>query len=71
MFTLTDKVAVITGAGSGIGEAIARTFAKQGAKVEILDVDEAGAGKVTQEIGANAAWQKCDVSDGAAAAARG
>jgi NAD(P)-dependent dehydrogenase (short-subunit alcohol dehydrogenase family) len=69
MFTLTDKVAVITGAGSGIGEAIARAFAKQGAKVEILDVDEAGATKVCQEIGASAAWQKCDVSDAAAASA--
>jgi NAD(P)-dependent dehydrogenase (short-subunit alcohol dehydrogenase family) len=67
MFSLTDKVAVITGAGSGIGEAIARTFAKQGAKVEILDVDEAGAARVCQDIGDSAAWQKCDVSDAAAA----
>ncbi len=72
MFSLTDKVAVITGAGSGIGEAIARAFAKQGAHVEILDVDEAGATKVTGEIaaaGGRAAWQKCDVSDAAAASA--
>jgi 2-keto-3-deoxy-L-fuconate dehydrogenase len=72
MFTLTGKTAVITGAGSGIGEAIARTFAKQGAHVEILDVDEAGAAKVTQEIlakGGSAAWQKCDVSDAASATA--
>ncbi len=39
---------------------IARTFAKQGAHVEILDVDEAGAAKVTQDIltnGGSAAWQ--------------
>jgi 2-keto-3-deoxy-L-fuconate dehydrogenase len=72
MFSLTDKVAVITGAGSGIGEAIARAFAKQGAKVEILDVDEAGAEKVTQEIlagGGSARWQKCDVSDAASTSA--
>jgi NAD(P)-dependent dehydrogenase (short-subunit alcohol dehydrogenase family) len=72
MFTLTGKTAVITGAGSGIGEAIARTFAKQGAHVELLDLDEAGAAKVTQEIianGGSAAWQKCDVSNAAAASA--
>lgn len=72
MFSLSEKTAVVTGAGSGIGEAIARTFAKQGAHVEILDVDEAGAAKVTQEIlanGGSAAWQKCDVSDAAAASA--
>jgi NAD(P)-dependent dehydrogenase (short-subunit alcohol dehydrogenase family) len=72
MFTLTGKTAVITGAGSGIGEAIARTFAKQGAHVELLDLDETGAAKVTQEIvasGGSAAWQKCDVSDADAAGA--
>ena len=69
MFSLSGKTAVITGAGSGIGEAIARAFAKQGAHVEILDLDEAGAAKVAQEIraGGSAAWQRCDVSDAAAA----
>ena len=72
MFSLSEKTAVITGAGSGIGEAIARTFAKQGAHVEILDVDEAGAARVTQGIldaGGSAAWMTCDVSDAASATA--
>ena len=68
MFSLSGKTAVITGAGSGIGEAIARTFAKQGAHVEIFDLDEAGAAKVTQGIldsGGSADWQTCDISDAA------
>ena len=72
MFSLSGKTAVITGAGSGIGEAIARTFAKQGAHVEILDVDEAGAARVTQGIldaGGSASWMTCDVSDVASATA--
>ena len=72
MFSLSGKTAIITGAGSGIGEAIARTFAKQGAHVEILDVDETGATKVTQAIldnGGSAAWQTCDISDAASASA--
>lgn len=44
MFSLKDKVAVITGGGSGIGQAIAVLFAKQGARVHILDLSaESGA----------------------------
>ncbi|WP_276504769.1 SDR family NAD(P)-dependent oxidoreductase [Terrimonas pollutisoli] len=66
MFDLKNKTAIVTGGGSGIGRAIAKLFAKQGAKVFILDYDEAGANNVIGEISAIAGAAhafKCDVSD--------
>src|SRR5688572_20418051 len=39
MFKLTDKTAVVTGAGSGIGRSVALLFAEQGARVVALDLD--------------------------------
>jgi len=65
MFELTDKVAVITGAGSGIGQALALLFAKQGAHVVILDIDRDAAGatvKSIQRSGGRAVSLLCDVS---------
>ena len=47
---LTDKVAVITGAASGIGAATARAFAAQGAKVVVADINAEGATAVAGEI---------------------
>jgi NAD(P)-dependent dehydrogenase (short-subunit alcohol dehydrogenase family) len=47
---LTDKVAVITGAASGIGEAVARIFAANGAQVTLVDMDEARLSWVTESI---------------------
>jgi 3-hydroxybutyrate dehydrogenase len=47
---LKDKVAVVTGAASGIGKEIARTFSRAGAKLAIADVDAAGAGLAAAEI---------------------
>jgi 2-keto-3-deoxy-L-fuconate dehydrogenase len=69
MFSLHGKTVVITGAGSGIGRAIALLFAKQGARIEILDVNSADAEGVVSEIraaGGGAGWQICDVGDQAA-----
>jgi 2-keto-3-deoxy-L-fuconate dehydrogenase len=51
MFNLTGKVAVVTGAASGIGESIAKTLAQAGAFVYVCDIDEANSGRVVEEIG--------------------
>ena len=49
MFSLKDKITLVTGAGSGIGAAIAKTFAEAGAFVFVTDRDEsAGQGTVTK-----------------------
>ncbi len=50
MFDLKNKTAVITGAASGIGKAVAIIFAKQGAKVHLLDMNEEGLAKAVNEI---------------------
>lgn len=47
---LKDQVAVITGAGSGIGLEIARTFAREGARVAITDIDGDSASKAAAEL---------------------
>jgi NAD(P)-dependent dehydrogenase (short-subunit alcohol dehydrogenase family) len=60
---LAGKVSLITGAASGLGEAIARRFADEGAAVVIADVDLVGADEVTRSIGSRAASQVLDVTD--------
>jgi NAD(P)-dependent dehydrogenase (short-subunit alcohol dehydrogenase family) len=65
MFELNDKKAVITGAGSGIGRAIANLFARQGAFVHVLDISEAASAEVVQEIrdgGGQAEAHVCNVA---------
>lgn len=47
---LKDKVAIITGSGSGIGKAAALIFAREGAKVVVADIDESAANKTVEEI---------------------
>ncbi len=69
MFTLSGKVAVVTGGGSGIGKAISTLFGRQGAHVEVLDIDGGAAGDTAAAIvagGGSADGAACDVSDAAA-----
>lgn len=63
---LDGKAAVITGAASGIGQAIAQRFAQEGARVWLVDVDEARAKSAAREIvkcGGKAASHLCDVAN--------
>src|SRR5258707_14425772 len=48
---LKNRVAVVTGAASGIGKEIARTFVREGAKVAIADLNQAGADATAAELG--------------------
>ena len=50
---LTGKIAVVTGAGNGIGEAMARLFAAEGAHVYVTDVDGPAAAKVAGDLSAH------------------
>src|SRR6476620_9617444 len=50
MFSLRNKTAVITGGGSGIGKAIATLFAKQGATVHILELNEQAGNEAVADI---------------------
>jgi len=66
MLNLENKTAVITGGGSGIGKAIALLFAKQGATVHIVEVNDVSASSVVKEIttnGQKAYSHVCDISN--------
>ena len=66
MFSLNNKIAVITGGGSGIGKAIAKLFAKQGAVVHILEWNTDSANETADEIkkdNSKAFVHKCNVAD--------
>lgn len=68
LYDFSGKTAFVTGASSGIGEAAALSFAKCGANVAVVDVNDDFGGRVVNTIekaGGKAIFLKCDVSSGA------
>jgi NAD(P)-dependent dehydrogenase (short-subunit alcohol dehydrogenase family) len=63
---LKGRLALVTGAGSGIGEAIARAMGRAGAEVVAVDINGATAERTAKAIGGNARHFPCDVSERAA-----
>ena len=63
MFNLTGKIALVTGAASGIGEAIASTLAYAGAFVYVADLDEENGARVVKEIGNQAEFLPLNVTE--------
>ena len=59
---LKDKTAILTGAGSGFGKGIAMRFAKEGARVGVVDINAEAAREVASQIGNSAFAMEADVS---------
>jgi 3-oxoacyl-[acyl-carrier protein] reductase len=66
---LDGKTALVTGAGSGIGKCIAETYAREGARVALADIDRDAAKSAARAIGNNAIAVHCDVTKQAEIAA--
>lgn len=67
--TFDDRVVLITGAGSGIGRAMAVAFAEAGARVVVCDIDSAAAERTAADIGKAAVATTADIADEASVAA--
>jgi 3-oxoacyl-[acyl-carrier protein] reductase len=59
---LENKTALVTGAASGIGKCIAETYAREGARVALVDIDFDAVKSVARAIGNNAIAMRCDVT---------
>ncbi|WP_321390354.1 SDR family oxidoreductase [Emcibacter sp.] len=62
MARLEGKVAIVTGAASGLGKADAILMAKEGARIILTDINEKGGMSVAEEIGGNAIFMRQDVT---------
>jgi NAD(P)-dependent dehydrogenase (short-subunit alcohol dehydrogenase family) len=67
--TFENKVCLVTGAGSGIGRAMAVAFAKAGARVVVCDVNAESAGRTADDLGDAAVSVAADISDEASVSA--
>src|SRR5262245_9838306 len=56
------KVAIVTGGGSGIGEAVTRRFVAEGARVLVADINEANGTRVAKALGDNAHFVRADAT---------
>lgn len=63
MARLEGKIAIVTGAAQGMGEAHARRFVAEGAKVVITDINEAVGNALAADLGSNAMFAQLDVSN--------
>lgn len=63
MGRLEGKIAIITGAAQGMGESHARAFVREGARVVLTDINEAGGAALARELGASAQFVAHDVAD--------
>jgi NAD(P)-dependent dehydrogenase (short-subunit alcohol dehydrogenase family) len=62
-FRLESKVALVTGAGSGIGAAISRAYAEQGARVVVAEVNQDNGRRIAEELGEAGLFRRTDVTD--------
>lgn len=63
ILTFNNKIVVVTGGASGIGEAISKAFAAQGATVAVVDVEESKALKIAEGLGNSSRGFACDVAN--------
>lgn len=64
MMQLTDKIAIVTGAGNGFGAGIAQAYAAEGARVVLADLNLKNAQAVAEDLGAGTSAFQCDVAEG-------